>query len=117
AAREIAASRELQRQVELQSQIDESLRTSFAPPAMPSELIAKLRDVAKLQDAAKVRPAARAKPRNWKLIVAITTAAAIVWGYLGWHFLPPDPDRPDYNPRKPLESLYATTVAEGFKPL
>jgi hypothetical protein len=117
AAREIAASRELERAVELQSQIDASLRHSFAPPAMPSELVAKLREAAGPRDAAKLTPASRAKSRNWKLIAAITAAAAIVWGYLGWQFLAPDPSRPDYNPRKPLDAIYATTIAEGFKPL
>jgi hypothetical protein len=109
-AREIAASRDLQGDVELQSQIDEALRKSFAPPAIPGELLMKLRA------AAKVQPAAKSRPRSWRMVAAITAAAALVWGYLGWQFFGPGPEQPDYNPRKPLASIYATTVAEGFKP-
>jgi hypothetical protein len=109
-AREIAASPQLQGQVELQMQIDQALRTRFAPPEMPAELVAKLRE------AAKVRPAARAKPRSWKTLAAAASAAAVVWGLLAWQYFGNRPQAPDYNPVKPLDTIYATTVAEGFKP-
>jgi anti-sigma factor RsiW len=45
-SREIAASPQLQAEVQLQNRIDESLRTVFAPSEPPAQLLAKLQAAA-----------------------------------------------------------------------
>jgi hypothetical protein len=109
-SREIDASRELQAEAELQTQIDESLRKCFAPPAPPAELLSKVREFA------PARRVAHLRPRRWRTLVAVATAATVVWGMVAWQFFGGKSQEPDYNPNQPLDSIYATCVAEGFRP-
>jgi len=108
-AREISVSRELQAEVELQKRIDESLRRSFAPVAVPESLLAKLRENA---------PAARIVPplRRRRMMLAVAAAAALVWTVLGWQYLANRSKTPRYNPNLPLATIYETQVAAGFQP-
>ena len=109
-AREIQASRELQGEVELQSRIDASLRRAFAPSQPPAELLSKLRDAASVQQVV-IQPR-----RRWLQIAAVAVAAAIVWGVVGWQFFGGRGKTPNYDPNTPLETIYATSVDDGFKP-
>jgi len=108
--REIEGSPALRAEVELQSRIDESLRRSFAPSKPPVELLSTLRD------AAGVQPAAVQTRRRWLTIAAVVAAATVVWAVVGWQFFGGRGKTPIYDPNTPLETIYATSVADGFKP-
>jgi hypothetical protein len=109
-AREISASRELQAEVELQKRIDESLRRSFAPTAVPERLLAKLREEA---PAAQFVPPLR---RRRMMLAAAAAAAVLVWSVLGWQYVANSSKTPRYNPNLPLATIYEMQVAAGFKP-
>ena len=109
-AREISASSELQAEVELQGRIDESLRRSFSPAAVPEELLAKLRG-------STVPDRNSSLLRRRPLILAVTSLAAmLVWGVLGWQYLAGRSKVPHYNPNAPLATIYETQLANGFRP-
>lgn len=107
--RELDVSPELRAAVELQGRIDESLRRSFAPSKPPAELLSRL------SDAAGVQPPAKPRSR-WLKIAAVAIAATIVWAVVGWQFFAGRFKTPNYDPNTPLETIYATSVADGFKP-
>jgi hypothetical protein len=107
--REIEASPALRAEVELQGRIDESLRRSFLPSKPPAGLLSILREAAGVQPAIEPR-------RRWMAIAGITTAATIVWAVVGWQFFGGRGKTPIYDPNTPLETIYATSVADGFKP-
>jgi len=108
--REIEASPALRADLELQSRIDESLRRSFAPSKPPAQLLSILRDAGSVQ-AAPIQPR-----RRWLKIAAVAAAAAIVWAVVGWQFFGGRGKTPIYDPNTPLETIYAASVADGFKP-
>jgi hypothetical protein len=109
-SREIGASGQLQAEVELQTQVDESLRRLFAPAAPPSNLLSQLRESA---------PAELVVNRMWRrraTLAVIVTAATIVWGVVAWQFFARGTETTIYNPNQPLATIYAMRVADGFRP-
>ncbi len=107
--RAIETSADLQSEIELQKLIDKSLRKSFAPSS-PVQTLSKLRQTA------DVHPTKTRKPRRKATLILAATAASLVWGMLVWKFFANQQPQPDYNPVKPLASIYETCVAEGFRP-
>jgi hypothetical protein len=110
-SRYISARPELQSEVNLQARIDEALRRSFAPSAPPAALLSKLRE------SAAARSAVVHMPRRRATLIAVATAATIVWGVLAWQFLRKDSTTPHYNPNVPLATIYETRVTDGFHPM
>jgi hypothetical protein len=119
--REIETNPELRAEVELQGRIDESLRRSFAPSKPPAELLAVL--LAAGGSSASTPPTLRNATggvpyrwRRWLAIAGVAVAATIVWAVVGWQFFAGRGKTPNYDPNTPLETIYATSVADGFKP-
>lgn len=108
-AREISVSGELQAEIELQNHIDESLRRSFGRAAIPKSLLEKVRENA---------PAGRmVRPLRRRMRLAvIAAAAALVWCVLSWQFFVSSSKPPRYNPNRPLDAIYQSQIAAGFKP-
>ena len=107
---QIAASPEMQAEIERNRQIEAALRRSFSPTGPPVALLAKLRD------AAPSEPIAGRLPNRRGVLIAASMAATVVWGMLAWKYLGNRAPVPIYDPNMPLASIYETTIAEGFKP-
>jgi len=109
---ELAANPQLQAELLLQQQINAALRSRFIPPVPPPDLLAQLRE------AAPEAPQSTTIPhpsRRWFTLAGAASAAAVVWGVLGWQYYSAN-KQPVYNPRIPLATIYEQRVAEGFKP-
>ncbi|HEY1601447.1 MAG TPA: hypothetical protein VGG64_17730 [Pirellulales bacterium] len=111
-AHDLAGNRELQAEVQLQAQIDAALRRNLQPPVAPVDFAALLKG------GAQTIKISSQMPRRRRAIVIISTAAAamLAWAVVGWQFLAPANRQPVYDPVKPLDVIYHTRVAEGFKP-
>src|SRR5262249_236432 len=44
------------------------------------------------------------------------TAAALIWGLVAWRYFAAGNKTPDYDPNRPLDTIYAAQVADDFKP-
>jgi hypothetical protein len=108
AAREIAANPEVQKEIELQARIDDSLRRAFKVPDGPVTLT--------LPTDAVVAIKSRLRRRRFA-IIGLATAATVAWAILGWQFFRNREDAPNYDPNRPFAEIYEEQVAKGFKPI
>ncbi|MBS0192618.1 MAG: hypothetical protein U0573_08250 [Phycisphaerales bacterium] len=100
--REIASSPELGEQVRLQKILDDSIRSSFAPPSAPP---------LKLTDSSTPKTA-RSWPRPLKIFMALAATVAIVVGYQAFTWI----TTPGAPPRPTLVRTYQNLVKAGFRP-
>jgi hypothetical protein len=103
------SNRQMQMELQLQMQIEESLKRQFVPSAPPADLLARLQAPTSL-----ARPATHIR-RNWARLAVAAIAVSLVWGFLAWRFLAPQPAASYIN--LPLTTIYESTVADGFRPL
>ena len=111
-ARELAHDRQLQADVQLQEQIDASLRRILQPPAAP----ARYRIAQASERSDDQVPGTCTAPAPNAAVVSTAAAAMLAWAVVGWQFLAPGNRPPVYDPVKPLDVIYHARVAEGFKP-
>jgi hypothetical protein len=108
--RAMSSDRQMQLELQLQRQVEESLKRLFVPSAAPADLLARLQAPTPL-----AQPATQSR-RNWAKLAVAATAVSLVWGFLIWQFLPAG--RPPVMPYKnlPLTTIYEQSVASGFEP-
>jgi hypothetical protein len=108
--RAMSSNQQMQVELQLQMQIDESLKRLFVPSAAPADLLAKLQAPTPL-----AQPTVDSR-RNWKKLALAAIAVSVVWGFLIWRLLPPS--RPVAGPYKnsPLATIYEQSVGSGFQP-
>ncbi len=100
---------QMQRELQLQRQIEESLQRMFVPSAAPADLLARLQLRTPL-----TQPATKSR-RNWAKLAFAAIAVSLVWGFLIWQFLPARRSVVEYK-NLPLATIYDQTVASGFQP-
>lgn len=122
--RAMSSNRQMQQELQLQRQIEESLKRLFVPSAAPADLLAKL------QSPTPLARSATQPRRNWAKLALAATAVSLVWGFLIWRFLPHSQPLGNshyssgynsyatmaYDPNLPLSAIYERSVANGFLP-
>jgi hypothetical protein len=109
ADRAMSSNRQMQLELQLQRQIEESLKRLFVPSAAPADLLARLQAPTPL-----AQPATKPR-RNWAKIAVAAIAVSLIWGFLIWQFLPSRRPVIEYK-NLPLATIYDQTVASGFQP-
>jgi hypothetical protein len=107
--RDMSFNRQMQLELQLQRQIEESLKRLFVPSAAPADLLARLQSPTPL-----VQPATQPR-RNWAKLAFAAIAVSVVWGFLIWRLLPVSRPVVEYK-ILPLSTIYDQTVAGGFQP-
>ena len=99
--------------VRMQSDVDDSLRRQFQPPAPLEE---PLLEVSRLSQINGVRPRLSGR-RRIRWVAALVTVALVAWGVVAWQlqFGGAPWDEPYFESR-PLVEIYYEAIDRGFKP-
>ncbi len=114
--RKIESDEPLRDQVELQQDIDQSLRRLFAPPSA-DRVTAGIAEVRQSKSHKLPAPAKRdwgAVPR--RLAAAAAIVAGVFGGWLTWNALQPSSVSNPYGPWRSIEVVYADSVANDMEP-
>ena len=114
--RETKSDEAVRDQVELQQDIDQSLRRLFAPPSA-DRVTAGIADVRQSKSHKLPAPATRdwgAVPR--RLAAAAAIVAGLFGGWLTWNALQPSSVSNPYGPWRSIEVVYADSVANDMEP-
>ncbi len=98
--------------IELQSEVDDSLRRLFQPPPPLDDVVSKDGPLSHVNGVPRLRTRRSA---GW--VAALATVAAVAWAIVAWQlqFGGDSNDEPFFEPR-PLVEIYHETIARGFKP-
>lgn len=114
--RRLAADPSLSAMVARQRQLDANLRAQFAPPPIAAADVERW-----LIDAAAIAPATSSGAHRWhdwrrwlSVAAACLLLIGIAWGWRSW--LEPGGKIRPYFASRPLTTLYAESVEEGFQP-
>ncbi len=115
--REIESDETLHDQVELQQDIDQSLRRLLAPPSA-DRFTAGIAEVRQSKSHKLPTPATKrdggAVPR--RLAAAAAVVAGVFGGWLTWNALQPSSVSNPYGPWRSIEVVYADSVANDMEP-